>query len=111
MITSDDYNGVCVLTLNGDFSGDDCRDARRIVEQTIDTKQIVNFAVDLDRCPFMDSEGLETLLWIKGKCDEMFGMMKVVNPDESCRKIFEITRLESRFDVERDLAHALKAMR
>jgi anti-anti-sigma factor len=111
MITSDEYNGVCVLSVNGELVGDECRQARRLVELTIDQKQIVNFAVDLERCPFMDSDGLETLLWIKGKCDEMFGMMKVVKPDESCRKIFEITRLDARFDVETDLANALKAMR
>ena len=111
MITSDDYNGVCVLSIATDLSGDHCAAAKAIVEKTIDDKQIVNFAIDLEKCPFIDSEGLETLLWIKTRCDELFGMMKLVKPDEHCRKIFEITRLDRRFDVEQDLTVALKAMR
>ena len=111
MITSDDYNGVCVITLTSDLSGENCKLARQIVDQSIDAKHIVNFALDLERCPFIDSEGLQTLLWIKSRCDDLFGMMKVVKPDEHCRKIFEITRLDRRFDVENDLNVALKAMR
>jgi anti-anti-sigma factor len=111
MITSDDYNGVCVLSVATDLAGDQCATAKAIVEKTIDDKQIVNFAIDLEKCPFIDSEGLETLLWIKTRCDELFGMMKLVKPDEHCRKIFEITRLDQRFDIEQDLTVALKAMR
>lgn len=111
MIKSDEYNGVCVLSVNGELTGDDCRQARHTVEQQIDTRQIANFVVDLEHCGFIDSDGLETLLWIRKRCDDLFGMMKVVKPDENCRKIFEITRLDSRFDVEQDLAIAMKAMR
>lgn len=111
MIKSDEYNGVCVLSVNGELTGDDCKLARQAVEHQVDTRQIANFVVDLENCGFIDSDGLETLLWIKKRCDDLFGMMKVVKPDENCRKIFEITRLESRFDVETDLAIAMKAMR
>ncbi|HEY0008757.1 MAG TPA: STAS domain-containing protein [Tepidisphaeraceae bacterium] len=111
MITSEDYNGVCVISVASDLSGENCKITRQIVDNSIDTKHVVNFALDLEKCPFIDSEGLQTLLWIKGRCDELFGMMKVVKLDEHCRKIFEITRLERRFDIENDLTVALKAMR
>ncbi|HEX8339350.1 MAG TPA: STAS domain-containing protein [Tepidisphaeraceae bacterium] len=111
MITSDEYNGVCVITVEADLAGEQSAAVRKAVEKTIDDRHIVSFAIDLQRCPFIDSEGLETLLWVKRRCDELFGMMKVVNPDEHCRKIFEITRLSSRFDIEQDLTVALKGMR
>jgi anti-anti-sigma factor len=111
MITSDEYNGVCVITVEADLASEQNAAVRQAVDKAIDDKQIVSFAVDLQKCPFIDSEGLETLLWVKRRCDELFGMMKVVNPDEHCRKIFEITRLVSRFDIEHDLAVALKGMR
>ncbi len=111
MIKTDEYNGVCVLSVVGELSGDNCRDAHKVVETQIDSRQVVSFAVDLEQCTFIGSDGLETLLWMKRKCDELFGMMKVVNPDDNCRKIFEITRLDSRFDIEDDLTAALRGIR
>lgn len=111
MIKTDEYNGVCVLSITGELAGDECDAARKIVEKQIDEKQIVNFALDMEQCNFVDSEGLEFMLWVKRKCDELFGMMKVVGPDETCRKIFQITRLDKRFDIENDLSFALKSMR
>ena len=33
--------------------------------------------------PPVDSEGLETLLWIKRKAEELFGQVKLVNIDEN----------------------------
>ncbi len=111
MIKTDEYNGVCVLSVIGDLAGEDCAAARQVVEQQIDQRQVANFAVDLEQCNFIDSDGLELLLWLKRRCDELFGMMKVASADEHCRTIFQITRLENRFDVETDLTQALKGMR
>lgn len=111
MISTEDYNGVCVLSVAGELVGEECAKVRKAVEESIDQHHVVNFAIDLEKCPYLDSEGLETVCWIKSKCDELFGMMKVVAPDENCRKIFEITRLDQRLELETDLPTALKAMR
>ncbi len=111
MINSEDYNGVCVLSVAGDLTGDECAKVRTVVEQSIDQRHVVNFAVDLEKCTYLDSEGLETVCWIKAKCDELFGMMKLVAPDETCRKILEMTRLDERLEIEVDISTALKAMR
>ncbi len=111
MIKVDEYNGVCVLTVIGDLAGETSRSIRKTVDQQIDNNKIASFAVDLEQCQFIDSEGLESLIWIKSKSDDLFGMMKVVNPDQNCRKIFEMTRLDKRFDIEIDLTSAMKSMR
>ena len=71
----------------------------------------VDFVIDFEKVDFMDSEGLETLLWIKRKCEDRFGQIKLVKLDENCRKILEITRLEHRFECHAELAAALKTMR
>lgn len=111
MIRTDEYNGVCVLTVTSDFSADVCKVCRQIVEKQIDEKQIVNFALDMQSCDFIDSEGLETMLWLRRKCDDLFGMLKVVGLNDTCRKILEITRLDHHFDIDKDLSFALKSMR
>ncbi len=110
-IKCEEYNQVCVIAPAGDFAGENSAQARKAVELHIDTKQIVNFVVDFEKAGFVDSEGLETLLWIKRKAEELFGQVKLVNIDENVRKILEITRLEHRFECQGDLAAALKTMR
>jgi anti-anti-sigma factor len=107
----EEYNHVCVITPDSDFVGTECEGLRKQVEQLIEKKQIVDFAIDCEKAGFIDSEGLETLLWLKRKAEDLFGQVKLANLDENCRKILEITRLEHRFECHNDLTGALKTMR
>lgn len=110
-VRCDEYNQVCVMTLDGDFTGENAGTLRKEAEQRIEAKQIADFIVDLEHCDFLDSEGLETLLWLKRRSEDVFGQIKLVGLAENCRKILEITRLEHRFECQKDLAAALKTMR
>jgi hypothetical protein len=49
--TCADANGKCTL--------------RAAVEERIEQRRIVDFVVDFEKADFMDSEGLETLIWLK----------------------------------------------
>jgi hypothetical protein len=51
------------------------------------------------------------LLWMKRKCEDLFGQFKLSHLDENMRKILEMTRLEHRFECHTDLTSALKTMR
>ena len=110
-VKEDIYGDVCVLSLDGDLSQENVSAARTLVEQMIQDKLIVDFAIDFEKCPFIDSEGLELLLWIKRRVDEVFGRVKLAVLDEHCRKIVEMTRLEHHFECHTDLTQALQAMR
>ena len=110
-VKCEEYNHVCVMTLTADFAGTECEAARKNVEELIDKKQIVDFVIDFEKAGFFDSEGLETLLWLKRRSEDLFGQLKLVNLDENCKKILEITRLEHRFECHPDLPAALKTMR
>jgi anti-anti-sigma factor len=111
MIKCEDYNNVCVMTLNADLSGEANEAMRKLAEERVDQKQIVDFVIDFEKAGFFDSEGLETLLWLKRRSEDLFGQLKLVNLDENCKKILEITRLEHRFECHPDLPSALKTMR
>jgi anti-anti-sigma factor len=110
-IKCEEYNQVCVMSLGGDLQGEASAAARKMVEEQIDQRQIVDFVLDFENTSFIDSEGLETLLWIKRRCEDLFGQMKIVNLDENCQKILEITRLGPRFECHPNLEAALKTMR
>ncbi len=107
----EEYDGVCVLSTAGDFSGDDVATARKVAAEFIEQKQIADFVVDLEKTSFIDSEGLETLLWIKRRCEDLFGQFKLAAANESIKKILDITRLGRRFESSLDVATALKTMR
>ncbi len=110
-IKCEDYNNVCVMTLDADLCGEANEAVRKLAEERVDQKQIVDFVIDFEKAGFFDSEGLETLLWLKRRSEDLFGQLKLVNLDENCKKILEITRLEHRFECHPDLPAALKTMR
>ena len=110
-IVNQDYEKVCVVGVQGDFSGEEPALAQKFVQDAISERQIVDFVIDFQACPFIDSAGLEALLAVKRRCEEMFGRVKLINLDENVRKILEMTRLEPRFESCRDLPTALKTMR
>ena len=109
-IKTEDYGNVCVITLNGDFTNETTKEIKTAAEQRMEERRQADFVVDFEKVDFIDSEGLETLLWLKRRCEDLFGQIKLVNLADNCRKILEITRLEHRFECHADLAGALKTM-
>jgi anti-anti-sigma factor len=110
-VKCDEYNGVCVLAVDGEFTADASAQIKKLAEERIEKRHMVEFVIDLQKSAFIDSGGLETLLWLKRRCDDLFGKVKLAALDETCRKILEITRLAHRFECHDDLPAALKTMR
>lgn len=110
-VKCDEYNQICVMSIEGDFTGEQIEPARKSFEEYLDKKQIIDFVIDLEKVPFLDSEALELLLAMKKRSEDMFGQLKLAHPDENVKKILEITRLEHRFECHPDLPAALKNMR
>lgn len=110
-VRCEDYNDVCVLCVDGELTTENAGLLRKTVDECIEQKRIVDFVIDLLKTDFIDSEGLETLLWTKRRCEEHFGQVKLAALDANCRKILEITRLEHAFECRDDVAAALKMMR
>ena len=98
-IKCEEYNQVCVITLGADFLGEEIKQTRASVDELIDKKNIVDFVFDFEKAGFIDSEGLEALLLVKRRCEDLFGQVKLVNLDENCRKILEVTRLITALNV------------
>ena len=111
VIKSDEYHGVCVLSVDGDLAGDAGAALRRSAEDRIAKTQVANFVVDLEKTGFIDSEGLENLLWLKRQSEDVLGRVKLAGSNGNCLKILEITRLVHRFECHADLPAALRTMR
>ena len=109
-IRCEDYDHVTVVALGGEFTADSTDVFLRQIEERLERK-VRFFVVDLQQTIFIDSKGLESLLWLQEQCDEHLGQVRLCKPDETCRKILNVTRLDGRFDVFADLTEAVKTMR
>jgi anti-sigma B factor antagonist len=106
----EDYDHVTVVSIFGEFNADATEVFRREIEERL-ARKVRFFVIDLQQVTFIDSKGLESLVWVQEQCDERLGTIRLCNPDDTCRKILQVTRLDGRFDVFADVAEAVKTMR
>jgi anti-sigma B factor antagonist len=110
IIRCEDYDHVTVIGVSGELTADATEQFKKNIDQRLEQK-VRFFVIDLEQTTFIDSKGLETLLWVQEKCDESLGQVRLCKPDDVCRKILQITRLDGRFDVFADVTEAVKTMR
>lgn len=109
-LTHENYDEITVVGLSGDLSADELEPFKRLAEQRLADKAR-DFVLDVEELEFIDSKGLEMLLWLQEQADQRLGQVRLVAPNDNIRKILEITRLEHHFDSHTDLDSALKSLR
>lgn len=107
-INAQNYNDVAVVELQGELDGDIAELFRETVTNIISGEK-TGIVMDMSGVGFIDSLGLEQLLWAKDYCSENRCELRLAGLDENCRKIMEITRLEGEFDHYDELAEAVKS--
>ena len=110
-IRCDEYNGVCVLTVEGDLSGEAVAEARRAVEEASSRLNGQAFVFDLGECEFVDSSGLDLLCHVRRRCEDAGTRVTLARVGATVAKILELTRLAGRFDCHTDLTRAAAAAR
>ena len=109
-ITAESYGHAVVLNLKGELSEDSLSVFQREVHHQLSGKDVVDLVLNLEKVPFVDSLVLEYLLDLQEKLSGKFGQVRLLKADENVRKILEITRLESEFELYDDIAEAVKAV-
>lgn len=109
-LSYEDHDTVTVLTVSGELTADSADAFRRTCQERFDAG-IRDIVLDLEHLKLIDSAGLELLLWIVDETSNRSGQCRLVNPDETVRKIFEATRLDRRFDVHDTVEAAAKSLR
>jgi anti-anti-sigma factor len=107
-IKTQDYNDVTVIELQGDLDGDFAELLQQTVSDIVagDTAGIV---LDMSAVGFIDSRGLEQMLWSRDYSAENRCDFRLAGLDENCTKILEITRLDGQFECYAELAEAVKS--
>jgi len=107
-VKTQNYNGVTVIELQGEMDSDFAELFRNTVADII-AKHKTGIVLDMSGVGFIDSAGLEQLLWVRGYCNENKCELRLAGLDENCARILEITRLAGEFDCYAELARAVKS--
>ena len=103
-----DYNDVTVVELHGDLDTDAVELFQNAITDIV-AKPRVGVVLDMSAVGFIDSHGLEQLLWTRDYCNEHTRELRLAGLDENCERILEITRLENEFDRYAELTEAVKS--
>ena len=107
-VTKQDYNDITVLELAGELDADSTQILQSSVAETIGGGKS-GIVLDMLSTGFVDSAGLEQLLWARDYCNENNCQLRLAGLDENCEKILELTRLDKEFDCYSELAQAVKS--
>lgn len=108
-ISYEDKGQVSVLSIAGDLSVDEADRFQREALQRME-ENVRDFVLDLEALDFIDSRGLESLLWLQDKCNELLGQIRLAACPEHIYKVLEVTRLSTRFDCHPDVAAAVTSL-
>ena len=101
-------NDITIVKLQGDFTAEFTKPVQDKASGII-ADGITQIVLDMTGVGFIDSKGLEQLLWLRDYCDENNRQLKLAGLSENCATIMEITRLGLNFDSYTDLSEAVKS--
>ncbi len=109
-LSYEDHGKTTVITVSGELLADQADAFRRACQDRM-AAGIRDFVLNLEYLELIDSAGLELLLWLAEQIAEQSGQLRLVNPEETVSKIFEVTRLERRFNIHDSIESAAKSLR
>ena len=109
-LSYEDHGAITVLTISGDLTADQVEAFRRSCLDRF-AAGVRDIVLDLEYLTFVDSAGLEALLWMIDEASERNGQLRLVKPDPTVGKILEISRLDRRFNIHQSIESAAKSLR
>jgi len=102
------YSSVAVVSTNEEIGGEALPTFVNRADSCVQDGY-PSIVIDCESVTSIDSSGLEYLLDLQDRCEELLGAVKLCNLDDTIRTIFRITRLERRFEIFDDLDSAVSS--
>ena len=103
-----DHNDVTIVELMGDLDTESTEQLKNTISDLI-SKNRAGIILEMTNIAFIDSDGLEKLLWARDYCNENTCQLRLAGLDENCSKIMNVTRLDREFDRYIELNDAVKS--
>ncbi len=109
-VSFEDYDQLTVMTLKGEMLADDVDRFRKDAIERMNNG-VRDFVIDMTNLNFVDSAGLETLLWLQDQSAEQLGQVRLSGLNDNLKQVMTMTRLAPRFDCHEDIDSAVKSLR
>lgn len=103
-------NEIQILDVNGEIDLYNAPEIKDLINKLIDEKKY-SVIINLDRVSYIDSSGIGALISSLSNLKKYQGGLKIINVSGSVRKVFELTKLTSFFEIydnEQDAIAAFK---
>jgi anti-anti-sigma factor len=108
-LTSREDGDITILTVTGDLViGEPETTFKKTVTQLLEEGR-VNLLVDLSSVGFLDSSGLGALVRALTQSQKEGGQTKLLNAGPQVRKLLQMTKLDSVFEIHSDLEAAVSS--
>ena len=108
-ITCEQHDLYSIATLRGELTKDEVDQFRKTLVENIN-ERARDVVLDMSQISFVDSEGLESLLWLQDHCLERLGQIRLAACNENVTTILRITRLNEAIESHRDLPTAIQSL-
>lgn len=109
-ISCQDYESVTLLTMSGDYTSDDVTQFNRAVGERRQNG-VRHVLIDCENLEFVDSAGLESWLLLQESLGGEGGQFRLVRPDDTVKKILNLTRLDLAFECHPTVESAVRSVR
>lgn len=107
-INTEVFGSVLVAHTPEELTDETVPELQEILEEHLE-EGIVSVVLQMDRSEAFDSAGLTALVTFQGELRDQGGNMRLCGLNPTSRKIFEITRLDQRFDIFESVIDAVSS--
>ncbi|MBA3659054.1 MAG: STAS domain-containing protein [Gemmatimonadales bacterium] len=101
-----DPSGVAVVRVDGQLIVGNRQELKDLAQQMVDRGER-KILIDFARTGYIDSSGLGALVSISKKIREVGGELRLSGLNEDLRSLFELTKLDTLFEIAETPAQAL----
>ena len=97
-ITQRERNSVVVLDIIGEIDLYNASEIKLMIQKLIDNQKY-DIIINLEKVSYIDSSGIGALISSLSSLKKYQGNMKIINLLASVKRVFELTKLMSFFDI------------
>ena len=97
-IVQREKNSVVILDINGEIDLYNVSDIKMTIQKLIDDHKY-DVIINLEKVSYIDSSGIGALISSLSTLKKYQGSMKIINLLASVKRVFELTKLISFFDI------------
>jgi anti-sigma B factor antagonist len=98
--------GVTVVRVEGQLIVGNRQELKALIQEALEAGNR-KFLIDCSETGYIDSSGLGALVTVSKKIRENGGELRIAGLNDDLRSLFELTKLDSLFHIERTVADAL----